>query len=334
MNPKNEIYGLSNLDHKLILKYKPQFLAVGGEHVVYNIPEHPNIVLKVSILSVKINIDWNANHGRPIDFLSSEIETRYQEYLKNQNERYLQMKKYFGSNHVLGQKKFMIRVPITENILNTLYDGNPPIIGNEVWGIVTVQKKAEGISDPSRHTLIAGYSEREDIQPEVYNEVTDNLVLGRNLGQRISKEQLIEVHPNPPLKFLLDGAENDENLKESLKDFVEKCIWYTEETDEILDLAGSDNVIFTKKDNKWTYRLVDALYPLGKSVKKAKSALLKISVGNELTKEDKIYLLNTVNYVRLINGLADLLGIHKRINIVPEVMVGDKIDLLEILRTN
>jgi len=123
-------------------------------------------------------------------------------------------------------------------------------------------------------------------------------------------------------------------LKESLKDFVEKCICYTEETGEFLDLAGSNNVIFTKKDHKWSYRLLDALYPIGRLVKKAKSAFLKISVGNELTKEDKNYLLNTLNYVRLINGLADLLGIHKRINIVPEVMVGDKIDLLEILRTN
>jgi hypothetical protein len=68
-----------------------------------------------------------------------------------------------------------------------------------------------------------------------------------------------------PKKFveLLDQAATDAQLSAVLKDFTERTMAYSQETGEILDLAGADNVTVFRKDGTWRYRLVDALYPTG-----------------------------------------------------------------------
>lgn len=330
---EKDTYELSGVEHELTSKYQPKFLAKGGEHIIYEIPEHPDVVVKVATEPLKKIIDWNVEHDQSMNALSPEIETRAREYIKQEIERYQQLKKYFGRDHVLGQRKFLIKLPITENILDAIYEGSPPATGNEVWGVAMVQRRAEELSDPERQTLVAGYSEKEAIQPEVYNKATDHLVLGKNPEQKISEEQLLEVQPNDHLKSLLERAENDESLKESLKDLVEKSITYTEKTGEVLDLAGSYNVTFSKKDGKWTYRLIDALYPGEKKmVEKTKIALLKLSLGTEIGEGEQNILMNAFNFVRTINGLAEQLGVQKRINIVPDGMTQEAMDFSKIIR--
>jgi hypothetical protein len=50
MNHESEInrYDILPEDHELVLRYKPKFLARGGEHLVYLVDGHPDIVIKAS----------------------------------------------------------------------------------------------------------------------------------------------------------------------------------------------------------------------------------------------------------------------------------------------
>ena len=326
-------YELGDIEHEIVSKYQPKFLAKGGEHIVYEIPEHPDIVVKARTASVKRVLDWNVEHGQPLDSLPAEIEPRAREYLKEEAGRYQQLKKYFGSDHVPSQKEFLVKVPITESILREIYDGEPPATTNEVWSIVMVQKRVAGLTDPNRLAVVAGYAEQGDVVPEIYNQATDHLIFGENPDQKIEVENLLQVQSHDDLKNLFEKAKDDENLKTDLKNLVERMVIYTQETGEIFDLAGQDNIILFQEDGKWTFALVDTRYPgESKMVEKARAALSKLSEGNELDEHEKNILLNTFNFVRTVNGLAEQVGVENRINIVPEGMVQGDIDFLSILR--
>lgn len=331
--PEQDTYELSGVEHELVTKYQPKFLAKGGEHIVYEIPGHPDIVAKVSTEILKKVISWNAEHGLPIDALATEVEPHAREYLKQETERYQQLKQYFGAGHVLGQKKILAKVPLTERILNDLYAGEAPSAGNEAWGVVMVQRRAEELRDPEHLTLVAGYSEKSDVESKTYRAATEHLVFGKDQEQKIDREKLLAVQPNDHLKSLVERADNDESLKAALVDLIGKSISYTQETGEILDLAGADNITFSQTNGKWTYRLVDALYPGEKSmVDKTKIALLNLSLGNEIGEGERNQVMNSFNYARTINGLAEQFGVQQRVNMVPEGMQPATIDFLNILR--
>src|SRR3989338_3476455 len=118
-------YELDSIEHELVSRYQPKFLARGGEHIVYKVPGHPELVVKASTRSLKKIIEWNLEHGQPVDSLPPKLEQHAREYLKQQTGRYQQLKKYFGADHVPSQKEFLVKIPITQNILTALYDGNP-----------------------------------------------------------------------------------------------------------------------------------------------------------------------------------------------------------------
>lgn len=330
---KKSKYELADAKHELVSKYQPKFLAKGGEHIIYELPEHPDVVVKVRTASLKKVLEWNTEHGQPLDSLPDEIEPRAREYLKEEAERYQQLKKYFGSDHVPSQKEFLLKVPITENILREIYEGNPPAITSQVWSIVMVQKRVDALNDPSRLAIVAGYAEQSEVPEDIYKQATEHFIFSKNPGQKMEKEQFLQVQSHNDLRNLLEKAEGDENLKKDLKDLVERMVAYTQETGEIFDLAGQDNIILFQKDGKWSFSLVDTRYPgESKMIEKARAALSKLSEGNELDEHEKNILLNTFNFVRTVNGLAEQVGVEKRINIVPEGMTQRDIDFLSMLR--
>ncbi len=326
-------YEIDQVKHDLASRYQPKFLAKGGEHIVYEVPEHPDIVVKVSTRLLKKVIDWNVEHGQPIDSLPTEFRSLAREYLKREAARYQLLKKYFGAGHVPSQKESLIEVPITQEILNALYENNPPATTNKAWSIVMVQKRVAALNDPERLAIVAGYAENEEVSRDLYDQITEHFIFGKNSEEKIDKEKFLEIQSHNDLKALLKKSEGDENLRESLKELLEKIITYTEETGEIFDLAGQDNIVLFQKDGKWTYSLVDTRYPgESKMVEKAKIALLKLSVGSEIDKHEKNILLNIFNFVRTTNGLAEQMGARKRINIVPEGMTQEQLNFLKIIR--
>ena len=98
-------YEFDQIEHELISKYQPKFLAKGGEHIIYEIPEHPDIVVKAETGLLEKIIEWNAEHGLPIDSLPEEFKPRIHEYLKQEATRHQELKKYFGADHVPSQKE-------------------------------------------------------------------------------------------------------------------------------------------------------------------------------------------------------------------------------------
>jgi hypothetical protein len=322
-------YGFDNVEHELVSRYQPKFLAKGGEHIVYEVPGHPDIVVKLETGLLKEIIEWNLERGQPIDSLPAELKPRVSEYLEQEAACHQQLKRYFGVDHVPGLKEFLVKIPITRNILNALYEGNPPAATDKVWGVVMIQKRAEALNDPNRLVVLSGYVEDGKAPEDLDNEATRHFVFGKSPEERIEKEKLFKIKSHGNLRVFLEKLESDEDLRELLKELVEKIITYTEETGEILDLAGQDNVVLFQKDGKWTYELVDASFSGGnKMFKKTKTTLLKFSDGSEIGEQEKHILLNVFCFIWTVNGLAEQVGAQKRINIVPDGMKREVMDLL------
>lgn len=334
-----ETYDLSKaVDNPMIKKYEPKFLAKGGEHIIYEIPGKPDIVVKVEA-SVMARIQkYNAEHGLPLDAMDPEVLPYAQEIVKNSQERYRRMTEHFGREHVLGLKQALVKVPVTEKIIGALHPGEPPAGAKEAkesWAIVRVQKKAEEFADPERMSVVAGYAEFKKPEKEPYDRVTRALAEGDEKAKFMPEEFRKLV----PREFadLLEKAEKDPALAETLKDFVEKTMDYSDETGEILDLAGKDNVTVYQKDGKWNFRLVDALYPTGTNLKgssmleSARASVGKAAKGETIDEGEKNVVLNTLNFVRAINGMARQLGVPRQVRLVADADRG-RIDFLSLLK--
>jgi hypothetical protein len=325
-------YELDKVEHELVSKYQPKFLTKGGEHIVYEIAGHPDVVVKVSTGPLKRIIDWNIEHHLPTDLLPKEIELLACEYLAKERARYQKVKGYFGSEHVPSQKEFILKIPITEGILNALYEGKSPAEVSEVWGVVMVQKRVEALADPKHLAIVGGYSEHGEVPEDVYAIATEHLVFAKNPQEKIEKDLFLKIQSPNELKALLEMAERDTNLKAVLKELIEKIISYTEDTGEIFDLVGQDNIVLSQKNGEWDYVLVDTRYPgESKMVDEAKVVLLKLSSGSEIDGHEKNILLNIFNFVRTVNGLAEQVGAQNRLNIVPEAMGSGRINFFKVL---
>lgn len=284
-------FNVDAIKHDFIRHYKPQLLAMGGgEHVVYEIPEHPGIVVKAVSRSIRHTIDWNIQHGKSPDSLSEDLDKLIHEYLSEDAERFQKMRDHYGDQHVLNQKQFLVKLPVTPEILTQIYKGKPPVETNEAWGIVTVQRKSVAVREGKHLALVSGYSEAKPIDLKVYNTVTKHLVFGENPEKKTGKNEFLQMQWSKFLSDLVEQAALDEGLRDSLKEFVHQTILYTEKG-EILDLAGPDNVVFYRNGNQWSYQLLDAFNSGGTLATETKDVIQKIGRKESLTPEERADLL-------------------------------------------
>jgi hypothetical protein len=355
---------VSEINHPTILKYKPNFLGSGGEHVVYEVQGHPDVVVKArkDFLKkfVKLNIDL-MKKGMSVKDNLAEYQTneRVLQYLKNQRERYKSLRSHFGDSHVPKQKEFVVKVPVTKEILVEIFDGNldeiTPYIDTqdpiqkslEVITIAMVQERVEELNNPDKISFNFKYAEKKDLSennedgldPESYFLLTKGLVFGSvsigdpNTTHEKLSSAFLEVQSTEEIDKLLELGKDDEDLREVLSSLVDKIISFSKESGEILDLAGEDNTILFKKDGKWDFILVDARYP-GVSIllPKAKEIIRKLSLMITIDPQELNDLVNVLNFVRTINGLALILGLPSRIDIVPEGVNIENIDILAIAK--
>ncbi|MDO8584545.1 MAG: hypothetical protein Q7R85_00285 [bacterium] len=317
---ERSFFDLENVDHEIVKKFKPEFIAMGGEHIVYSIPEHPDVVAKVNILSVRRILHENRRALQRPDALTDGAKRYMDNFLHEEAEKYQGVRAYFGAEHAPNQKKFLLKIPITKNILKAIGEESSGELA-EVWGVVMIQKRAE-LEGPDHFSLATnGYPEQRDIPGGVYQAATMCLLYGDEYSGLSGKEALLELlgEGGGDLKNLIAAAEQDAKLRVMLKDLVEKLIVYFEKTGAIFDVVGKDNIAIMKEGGVWTYKFVDAIYPEGVDVSAdARNAIVKLARKEEITDVERNEVLNTINFVRTMNGLAEFLGSEKRINIIPD----------------
>lgn len=66
--PKN-VFDISGVEHRRIVRYKPEYIGAGGYNVVYSLPSYPDLVAKVNTTLFIEGIERNALAGREINLL-------------------------------------------------------------------------------------------------------------------------------------------------------------------------------------------------------------------------------------------------------------------------
>jgi len=289
----------------------------------------------VNVLSVREILDANARMGRRPDALTEGIKNRMQEFLQHGAEQYQEIKAYFGAEHVLNQKKFLLKVPMTEKMLKEIYGGWAPPASGEVWGVVMIQKRAELEGSDNLSLDTAGYAEDRALPRETYEESTRHLLYGDESLGMSGKEALLGLlgSDGDNMRSLIARAEHDKELGDTLKDLTEKMISYFEKTGMVFDMVGDDNIAVMKENGYWTYKFVDAIYPgTGDMRASAQKTVLDLAQGEVVDKPSRNDLMNTLNFVRTVNGLAEFTGSEKRIRIIPDEVYDTYIDFQEELR--
>lgn len=339
--PDEEVFDVSGVTNdEIVKKYQPKFLARGGEHMVYEIPGHLDVVAKIDINSLRKLLEYrvkNRERGEAPDSIAEADRVKIDEQLRVKRARYEKMREIFGRERVLPERAFFMKVPITDDICEAIFEGRVPNsvkadAATETWAVVKIQRTAPELKNTERFGIVGGYVEQLEPDPDAYRRITAALV-ENDKNAHFTTEEFRELQGSP-LKELLEKAEIDVALRNLLTDFVRRAIRYTNETGELLDLAGFDNVpLWREPDGAWNYRLVDALYPgyvNGGKLELSREALRRAVAGEKLEDEHRYPLLNAVNYVRLVNGLAAYLGEVERIELVPPEARG-KIDYLKLL---
>lgn len=301
-------------------RYNLQFLGKGGEHVVFSIPDHPNLVAKANIFSItnalnnanRIDIPGLTDQTAREDF---ELTPQLQRQLAaREGLRLAQLGRYFGKEHIPSTKRFVLDIPMSDQLVQELklgqtYDKLP----DHVAALVSIQKRLDIPEESStKMGLIGDYPEKAGVDQDLIRKANDVLLYGKDIG--LERYEITWLYPNLSTK-VLGVVEKDPRLKEKLADFVKMAIKYTNETGDGLDLIGGDNVYFTKsEDGSWDFQMPDAISMRAKLVEDASRRIEEIAVGREPGISDPNVILNAVNYVRVINWLAQQLGIEDRID--------------------
>jgi len=279
-------------------KYRPTYLGSGSEQLVYAIEGHPDIVIKVSLESARECFKWQKQDvNRTIDkYIADEsVQTELHVRIESAKERDKELNKFFEQRNVLPQRYIKCKVPITNDIVIERAQGRAEseellkgVIPDELYVVARVQRVVKEFlnDDKPKGMFSPGYQELLE-SPDSYLFPPTEIIERNDLSR-------------------------DEKLK---KDFISRAVTYSNVTGRILDLPGTDNVIYTGEGESRSYMLVDAVYPATwqKTLEEFRNFVNDYIVNKsdipQQMLEKKVYIvLNASNYIFKINTAAATLG--------------------------
>lgn len=323
-------------EHELTKRYKPKFLGKGGENLVYEVPGRNYFVIKAQKMPLAETMAWNEASGLETGDESIAVEELREGKLLEERKRYQSLKEVFG-DHVLDQRFYVMQVPIGEAVREELNQSpqlhrfNIPEKADAGWTVVSIQKRAEAMKDTRRLSMgganleaslaKTGRMKGEPNMREIYDRVTDASMSKESTeNATFSNAEFEYLMESTRLDAILRKSERDPELRAALADFQKKAVEFSEKNQDIMDFIGTDNIVFHHdQDGSWTYTIIDGLYPFAtKVLQKGGEAFVKHEMGLKLTSKDENVVIQSINYVRIINGLGKMLGTGKYIDFLPE----------------
>ena len=295
---------------KEIIKKEPfkdqnlKFLGIGAEKMVFEIPGSKEKIIKINkdFLKGKIyhllkNEFDNSGENQKLDKMQKDLIAERKIIERDISD-------VFGSEHVLRNGVFKVKIPITKDIIIKLleFEGehtksiiNPllqAIDDNRVYEIKTIAE-TQTIAEELK------YKEEFKTKDLSTNLIThDNFRSAKDIPKALSLvRELVGSY------FLSEFDENSKDKKyvEIVKEIIEKIIEYTKKTGLIIDIFGQNNItIFTKEDGSLDYHLLDVITPFPQD----------INIKND---KDFDGLRHAYTYYYSIKSLADKLGIDNNL---------------------
>ncbi|PIR47488.1 hypothetical protein COV06_03495 [Candidatus Uhrbacteria bacterium CG10_big_fil_rev_8_21_14_0_10_50_16] len=325
-------------DQELISRYQPTYLGMGGEQVVFGIEGHPNSVIKVHKHTFGQVLNYNRTEGILDHVLSPEARSYLELRLARDRESQWLLAKHF-SEHTLPERQYVQQLPVTRQLQTAIQDRwstfDPLPDGvHQLWTTIRVQKRlpVEATKEGGAISLATPYLE-ESIFDDGLEEYRENISILLDGASLDDTGLLDECLPHT----ILDAMDGDPALRDILRDFTERAIQYTEDSGELLDIAGDWNVVVFKKENEkgemvWDYLLPDVKYPARESVSRGRMGIETLLDGGASDPEQENTILNTVAYTRFVNALAIATGSDRRLKIADRPIAPKSNELLRVLK--
>lgn len=314
--------------HPVIAHYRPDWIGEGSERAAFSFPEHPKLVGKVFFREIRGVIEYNTSHDLAPDALSDEVRKEMERRERSERMRYRSLREYFGEM-VLRERGAIVRIPMSDALARVIAGESTPSAGEgesyEVPVRLRIQERIpdEAFASEAQH-LRSSYLERKVLGFERY-------VL---IAPAFDSDDALDAYIaySSSLTDLQACVEQSSSAHALLSDFVARCMRYSNDLGEILDLVGSYNAImFQESDTKWRICLADALSPQENAWTTAIDVIDRLKQCGEIDTDarERSALLNTLSYVRWVNAAAKIVGIRDRLR-VPFHLTGD--DWREIYR--
>lgn len=159
----------------------------------------------------------------------------------------------------------------------------------------------------------------DECSVDVYEDMNAALLDSKDILP-VNRDFFLRFQASHQLQTLLEQSEVDPGLREALCSFVRHGIAYANDTGEMIDCRGTNNIVFFWKNGAWTYRIIDAFLPKEFSIPAAQEAVRRLRDNPEahVDPTEMTMILNVLNFVRTMNGMAKLLGLPDRINFLKE----------------
>jgi hypothetical protein len=313
-----------------------EYLGSGAENIVFDVSGHPELVAKVHAKTMCERIDRQIMRDLAPDADSPEDKLALRTQAIEARQRHAQLKEYFGQA-VLDEKVLRRQVPVTKDLLQSVAGGDQLRLKAasrleagkvyKLWTLVRAQERLpEAALDPENSfSLNSRYAElSKDFSELEYERLNADLVDG--LGGKAEAY----LRDYPELAKLVQRIKAEPQLAEVIQDFIERAVRYTQDTGEILDLAGKSNVRLYKEGETWKMAMPDPSAPERGSWDKANLALLAVSRGEPLPPDRLGSILNSLNYARLLNALASVTHAPKRLRFANDI-AEDSVEFLNSL---
>ncbi len=311
--------GIESIDSSVIDHYKPKYIGMGGEQVVFEVPKNPSVVVKVHKRLIEEYLQFVNLQGIELGEITDDAEDKLEDVLENFRELRKGVEEYFPG-HTLKQKEYIGKVPINQEIINEIIDDSHKDISSkkvgDVYTVLRIQERLpEYALDEDAKSFCGKYVEMgmKDIDRETYERHFHEFIADQE-SDVFDQELFLSMVPRDTKDILLQSRDQEE-LENVLKDFVIRAIRMANETGHIIDLAGERNVIFyMNEEGNWAYIMPDAVYP-------SMSRLSLIKLAQEWVKNrwnangsSLNALMNTLLFTRTLNGAARFLGLPDRVN--------------------
>ncbi|MEI7513140.1 MAG: hypothetical protein WCJ74_00770 [bacterium] len=270
-------------------------IGQGGTHDVYIYPGNTGFVIKLN----RAVLEKTSGLGQ--GELSPEMRKMADQFVEGENFKNEQLYKSFGRGHCLSEKVLIQKISIEQ-------DG---IIKN-IEGVISIQEASEIFKDQNKKDFSTTYAEQDssvEINKETYDKMNRQL-----LGNEIFNEGDF-LKFNEKLKPIFQLIENDKKFAESIKEFLLRFKDYFEESGRFIDLVGQENVLFSKQNEKWVFKLGSVIK--AETKQKMEDALNKLEEDSDIFNSDQRLSNQLMNYLalsRLLNATGLKVGIGKIID--------------------
>jgi hypothetical protein len=264
---------------------------------------HRSSLVKVDKGATEIAIRDVAQTGA--DDISKETREAFSRRLVNERFARRHFHVAFG-DFVLPERPFLRKIPLSREAIGAFYpsvvlpDSFPVFC--ELTTLVYVQKKApqEAFADSSYDVLFRC--------AELIETPSDAALFQGNRTFIDLHASWHDIHQlagiSGEVREIMRLAREDAGLRVLLQDFLTRAHAYTQDTGEVLDLFGMNNVrLYKDASDSWRLAFLDA-YARGRAFAQAQEAVRATLRGYELTNNEYLALACSLNYARNMNALA------------------------------